>query len=113
MFGGGLAEHEADVYSQSLERGGMVVSVRVPDSEVAHASGILDVHRPIDVHDRAITTGLAPAARVESAAKEIAATPLPAGQRIATSPTAAKIHDDVLQLAEEQLKVGKERVDTG
>ena len=32
MFGGGLAQHEADVYSQSLERGGMVVSVRVPDS---------------------------------------------------------------------------------
>ena len=29
MFGGGLAQHEADVYNQSLERGGMVVSVRV------------------------------------------------------------------------------------
>ena len=68
MFGGGLAQHEADVYSQSLERGGMVVSVRVPDSEVAHATGILDIHRPIDVHDRAITTGIAPAARVEAAA---------------------------------------------
>ena len=71
------------------------------------------MHRPIDVHDRAITTGVAPATRVEAAAKEIAATPLPAGQRIATSPTAAKVHGDVLQLAEEQLKVGKERVETG
>ena len=64
MFGGGLAQHEADVYSQSLDRGGLVVSVRVPDSEVAHATGILDIHRPIDVKDRAITTGLAPAAKV-------------------------------------------------
>ena len=54
MFGGGLAQHEADVYNQSLERGGMVVSVRVPDTEVAHATGILDIHRPIDVEDRAI-----------------------------------------------------------
>jgi len=62
MFGGGLAQHEADVYTQSLDRGGTVVSVRVPDSEVAHATGILDIHRPIDVKDRAITTGLAPAA---------------------------------------------------
>ena len=26
MFGGALAQYEADVYSQSLERGGMVVS---------------------------------------------------------------------------------------
>jgi len=33
MFGGGLAQHEADVYTQSLERGGVVLSVRVPDSE--------------------------------------------------------------------------------
>jgi len=45
MFGGGLAQHEADVYTQSLERGGVVLSVRVPDSEVAHATGILDIHR--------------------------------------------------------------------
>ena len=49
MFGGALAQHEADVYSQSLQQGGMVVSVRVPDGEVAHATGILDIHRPIDV----------------------------------------------------------------
>src|SRR6516225_1698995 len=54
MFGGGLAQHEADVYTQSLERGGMIVSVRVPDSEVAHATGILDIHRPIDAHDEVL-----------------------------------------------------------
>jgi hypothetical protein len=47
MFGGGLAQHEADVYGQSLERGGMIVSVRVPDSEVAN--GHSDIHRPIGV----------------------------------------------------------------
>src|SRR5215471_8808457 len=87
LFGGGLAQHEADVYSQSLQQGGRVVSVRVPDSEVAHATGILDVHRPIDVHDRAVTTGLAPAARVEATVASIAAaTPLAAEQRVAVSP---------------------------
>jgi uncharacterized protein (TIGR02271 family) len=113
MFGGGLAQHEADVYSQSLERGGMVVSVRVPDSEVAHATGILDIHRPIDVHDRAITSGIAPAARVEAAAASIVAAPIAVEQKVAVSPRLAEAHDEVLRLAEEQLQVGKRMVESG
>jgi uncharacterized protein (TIGR02271 family) len=113
MFGGGLHEHEADVYSQTLERGGVVLSVRVPDSEVAQATGILDIHRPIDVHDRALTTGIAPAARVEAAAASIAAAPLAAVQTVAVSPRLAEAHDEVLRLAEEQLEVGKRMVETG
>jgi uncharacterized protein (TIGR02271 family) len=87
--------------------------VRVLDSEVAHATGILDVHRPIDVHDRAITSGIAPPAKVEAIAKEDAVAPFTAPQRIATSPKAASVHNDVLRLAEEQLQVGKEMVETG
>jgi len=113
IFGGGLAEHEADVYSQSLDRGGMLVSVRVPDSEVAHATGILDIHRPIDVHDRAITTGIAPVAKVEAAVASIAAKPLEVAQKVAVSPKLAEAHDEVLRLAEEQLEVGKRMVETG
>jgi stress response protein YsnF len=113
MFGGGLHEHEADVYNQTLERGGVVLSVRVPDSEVAHATGILDIHRPIDVHDRAITTGIAPAARVDAAAAAIAAAPIAVAQKIAVSPKLAEAHDEVLRLAEEQLEVGKRMVETG
>jgi hypothetical protein len=113
IFGGGLAQHEADVYSQSLERGGVVLSVRVPDSEVAHATGILDIHRPIDVHDRAVTTGIAPAARVEAAAASIAATPIAAVQTVAVTPKLAEAHDEVLRLAEEQLQVGKRMVEAG
>ncbi len=113
VFGGGQAKHEADVYSQSLDRGGMVVSVRVPDSEVAHATGILDIHRPIDVHDRAITTGIAPAARVEAAVASIAAAPIAAEQKVAVSPKLAETHDEVLRLAEEQLQVGKRMVESG
>ena len=113
IFGGGLAQHEADVYTQSLERGGMVVSVRVPDSEVAHATGILDIHRPIDVKDRAITTGLAPAAKIEAAAVAIAPKPITVEQKVAVSPRLAEAHDEVLRLAEEQLQVGKRMVETG
>ena len=113
MFGGGLAQHEADVYTQSLERGGNVLAVRVPDNEVAHATGILDIHRPIDVHDRAITTGIAPAAKVEAAVASIVAAPIAAAQKVAVSPKLAEAHDEVLRLAEEQLQVGKRMVETG
>jgi uncharacterized protein (TIGR02271 family) len=113
LFGGGLHQHEAEVYHQTLERGGSVVSLRVPDSEVAHATGILDIHRPIDVHDRAVTTGIAPAARVEAAAAAIAAKPIAAAQTVAVSPRLAEAHDEVLRLAEEQLEVGKRMVETG
>jgi uncharacterized protein (TIGR02271 family) len=113
LFGGGLHQHEADVYNQAIDRGGVVVTVRVPDNEVAHATGILDIHRPIDVHDRAVTTGIAPAARVEAAAATIAAAPLAAAQKVAVSPKLADAHDEVLRLAEEQLEVGKRMVETG
>ena len=113
MFGGGLHQHEADIYQDALDRGGSVVSVRVPDNEVAHATGILDIHRPIDVHDRAITAGIAPAERIEAVAASIAAAPMAAEQKVAVSPKLAEAHDEVLRLAEEQLEVGKRMVETG
>lgn len=113
IFGGGLNKYEADVYNQTLDRGGFVVSVRVPDNEVAHATGILDLHRPIDVEDRAITTGIAPAARVEAATALVDAAPIATAQKVAVSPKLAEAHDEVLRLAEEQLEVGKRMVETG
>lgn len=110
IFGGAIAEHEATVFSQTLRNGGAVLTVRVPDNEVAHATGILNMHRPFDVHDRAITTGVAPAARVE-AVKEATAVPLAAAQR--TSPKMLDGQKEVLRLAEEHLEVGKQMVETG
>ena len=54
LFGDDVYEHEAAVYHQTVKRGGGVVSARVMDNEVAHAIAILDLHRPVDVHDRAV-----------------------------------------------------------
>src|SRR5262249_41877704 len=54
LFGGGMHEHEATVFGQTVQGGGTVVSVRTLDSEAAHATGILDLHRPVDINDRAI-----------------------------------------------------------
>ena len=113
LFGGNMYQHEAKVYGQAVEEGGVVVSLRVVDSEVAHATGILELHRPVDVHDRAITSGIAPAAHVETVAAAVAAEPIVAAQQVAVSDKLAEKHDEVLRLAEEQLEVGKRMVETG
>lgn len=111
---GDIAKYEANVYAQTVNEGGTVVSVRVPRDQVAQASGILDLHNPININDRAITAGFAPIAHVETAAKTIAAaTPLAAAQSVAVTPKLAEVHPDTLRLAEEQLQVGKKMVETG
>jgi uncharacterized protein (TIGR02271 family) len=114
LFNGNLYQHEAQVYGDTIARGGTVISLRTLDSEVAHATGILDLHRPVDVHDRAVTAGIAPAAKVEAvAAKAIAAAPVVVEQKVAVTPRVAETHDEVLRLAEEQLQVGKQMVESG
>jgi len=113
LFGDDVYEHEAAVYHDAVQHGGVVVSARVMDSEVAHAVAILDLHRPVDVHDRAVTSGMAPANHVEAIEKKIDAMPLAAGQQVAVTPKLAEVHDGILRLAEEQLQVGKRAVETG
>ena len=60
-----------------------------------------------------MTTGLAPAARVETIEKKLDVVPLAAKQQVAVSPKLAAAQPDVLRLAEEQLQVGKEMAETG
>jgi uncharacterized protein (TIGR02271 family) len=113
LFGTDVHEHEANIYGQTVEDGGVVISVRVPESEVAHASAVLNIHRPVDVHDRAVTSGIAQAAHVEAVEKKLAALPLADEQQVAVSPKLAAAQPDVLRLAEEHLEVGKEMHETG
>jgi uncharacterized protein (TIGR02271 family) len=113
LFGADVYEHEANIYGQTVQDGGVVISVRVPESEVAHARAVLDIHRPVDVHDRAVTAAVAPPARVEAIEKKLEAVPLAAVQKVAVSPKLAAAQPDVLRLAEEQLQVGKEMAETG
>jgi len=113
LFGTDVMQHEAAVYHQAVTGGGAVVSVRVPDYEVAHATGILDLHHPIDVEDRAKTTGAVPVSHVEAAAASTTVSPLAAKQEIAVSPKLGKEYDQILRLAEEQLQVGKRMIETG
>ena len=113
LFGGDVYQHEANIYGETVEDGGVVISVRVPDTEVAHATAVLDIHRPVDVHDRAVTAGVAPAAHVEAIEKTLDAVPLADMQQVAVSPKLAAAQPDVLRLAEEHLEVGKEMAETG
>ena len=112
LFGRDVHQHEAAVYGQTIQEGGVVVSARVLDSEEAHAIAILDLHRPVDVHDRAVTSGIAPAAHVAAIEKKLDAVPLAPAQQVAVSPKLAAAHDEVLRLAEEQLQVGKQMVES-
>jgi uncharacterized protein (TIGR02271 family) len=113
LFGDDVHQHEAAVYGQTVGQGGAVVSARVLDNEIAHAIAVLDLHRPVDVHDRAVTAGISPAAHVEAVEKKLDAVPLAAKQQVAVSPKLAQEHDEILRLAEEQLEVGKRMVESG
>jgi uncharacterized protein (TIGR02271 family) len=111
LFGGDIRQHEAQVYGHAVESGGVVVSVRVPDTQVAHALGVLDVHKPVDVSERASTIGVASPALVAAAAPEHP--PLAAKQTVAPAVRAAGQGEEVLRLAEEHLDVGKRQVQAG
>ncbi len=58
LFGGEVHEHEAEVFGRTVEAGGYVLTLRVPDSDVDRAMKVLDAHQPIDVQERAGEYGL-------------------------------------------------------
>src|SRR5215813_5608863 len=57
LFGQNVWEHEADVYGDTLKKGGAILSVRAPKERVAKIMSILDVHDPVNVHERAEKIG--------------------------------------------------------
>jgi len=126
LFGDDISKEEAATYGQAVERGGVVVSTRVAENDVARVTNILSQHRPVDVHDRVVTSAAAatPAtaaaaapAYAETTTKTATAAPLsvtqPAARTVPVTPKMAATHADFLRLAEEQLQVGKEMVETG
>jgi uncharacterized protein (TIGR02271 family) len=113
LFGPDIHAHEASIYGETLQEGGALLSVRLLPNEVTHARAVLDIHRPVDVHDRAVTTGVAPAAHVEAVQRKLEILPLAAIQQVAVSPRLAAAQPEVLSLAEEQLEIGKQMIETG
>lgn len=110
LFGRDIEEHEATVYGRTVDAGGVVLTVRVPDTDVAKAMGILNAHKAVDVQNRAVEQKLVDAREVTPA--PAIATPA----KVATAAAAAVgagNREQVLRLAEEQLDVGKRLVEQG
>lgn len=101
LFGENVWDHEAAVYGETLKKGGALLAVRVPKDQVAKVMSILDVHKPLDVHETAAKMG----AEVPIQAKALVTAPVAAA--------AAAGSEEVLRLAEEQLNVGKRMFETG
>ena len=48
LVGAGVSNEDAHVYSESVRRGGTLVSARVPDGDAGRIQSILDRYKPID-----------------------------------------------------------------
>lgn len=53
LISAGVSEEEAAILSETVRRGGTLVTVRVPDDEVGRVEGLLSVHRPLDLAEHA------------------------------------------------------------
>src|SRR5262252_5419156 len=49
LFGGDIQKHEASVYGNTVDAGGVVLTLRAADSDVPKAMGILHEHQAVDV----------------------------------------------------------------
>jgi uncharacterized protein (TIGR02271 family) len=116
LFGEDITPHEADVYGRSLRQGGAVVAVRVTESEAPKVIELLDSHKPIDVVDRARSYAASQAPSV-AVPPPTMAPPQAATTPVATTGTTPlstlKKDEEVVRLAEEELNVGKRRIESG
>lgn len=109
LFGEDLGLHEAEVYGRTVRQGGAVLAVRVHESEAPKVIDLLDAHRPVDVIERARSYGLTETPRVAVPPPTMAATPA-----ATTLPSATmKKDEEVVRLAEEQLNIGKRKIESG
>jgi hypothetical protein len=106
LFGRDIQQHEATIYGRTVEAGGVVLTIRVPETEAGRATSILNAHRSVDLRKRAEQEGLIAAAPA-MVAKPVAR-PAPV-----TATAAAVTGEQVLALAEEKLNVGKRVIQEG
>jgi uncharacterized protein (TIGR02271 family) len=130
LFGRDIQSYEAILYGRSVENGGVILTVRVPEPDVEKATKILNAHEAVDLRQRAVQQGLiekttapSPAAAPPTAAPKTTPPPVAAPQPAAPTPAAAPPatmaagqtlpEEQVLRLAEEQLDVGKRVIAEG
>jgi uncharacterized protein (TIGR02271 family) len=109
LFGEDLELHETERYGRTLRQGGAVLTVRVTESEAPRVIDLLDAQRPVDVLERAQLHSLMERPKVAVPPPTSAATPAAAP----LASTAMKRDEEVVRLAEEQLDVGKRKIESG
>ena len=109
LFGRDIQQFEATVFGRTVEAGGAVLTVRVPEADVARATSILNAHRSVDLTKRAEQEGLIVAETAAVSKPMVAAPPAPAS----VAAVSAIPGEEVFALAEEQIHVGKRMVQEG
>ena len=108
---GGEPDHDSAVYDRSVDSGSHVVTVKVPETHVASVTSILERHNPIDIDERATGYGLGAAGTTTTTTRETVGT---GAAGMGVRGTALRDGgEEKLQLAEEQLTVGKRLVNRG
>jgi stress response protein YsnF len=108
LFGKEIQQYEAAVYGRSVDAGGAVLTIRVPETEVSRATSILNAHQSVDMLKRAEQQGL-----VQTAPRSTAAPPPMAAAGTATRAAGVSSPEEVLSLAEEKIDVGKRVIEGG
>jgi len=125
LFGRDIQQYEATVYGRAVDAGGAVLTIRVPETDAARATAILNALQPVDLLKRAEQQGLVTAASVPRPAMPAttpaampATTPaaMPAVTHAAPATRAAAgtvAAEETFALAEEEINVGKRLVQEG
>jgi uncharacterized protein (TIGR02271 family) len=118
FFGRDIQQYEAALYGRSVEAGGTVLTIRVPETDVARATAILNAHQSVDVLKRAEQQGLIKTTATTSTKPAIAAMPVtrtevPPVAATRSTTNLATDAEEVLALAEERLNVGKRVIQDG
>jgi stress response protein YsnF len=129
LFGREIQQYEAALYGRSVEAGGTLLTIRVPETDVARATAILNAHQSVDVLKRAEQQGLLKTAVPTKPAvapiplTRTEAPPPAAATRVTSSGVANDLNRDrvgsdlnreeVIALAEEKINVAKRVIQDG
>lgn len=100
---GGEPDHDTSIYDRSVESGSTVVTVKVADNDFDRVSAILEKHDPVDMDERAAGYGVAGAAGTHETV----------GAAHGVARDKGTGDGGTMQLAEEQMSVGKRAVRGG
>jgi uncharacterized protein (TIGR02271 family) len=106
LFGGDLRDQEGAFYGHTIEGGGGVLSLRVPETQVARVIEILNGHNPVAVQEKGMDQGL------NAGRDAVKPNPTLAAATVSGMTTPEK-DEQVFRLAEEQIDVGKRQVQKG